>query len=377
MAGVKSVLVVGGGVAGLTLAAALGQKGVNARVIEIGHRKDRLGTGITLLGNTLRALEMVGLADQCIEVGYGFDHIIWRDVNGVLQTEFKPPNYFRPDRPGNSGIMRPVLGNILEEAALNAGARIEFETSVESIDHDANGVRVRLSTGEVAQADLLVAADGVYSKTREMIFGADAKPKYCGQGGWRYTAKRPDSLYGITFYRAPSGHVLGGIPLSQTHCYYFILENEREVTRKPKERLAEMFREKMSEFTAPELVSAANDINADSHISYRPFDVMLMSEPWYKGRVVLIGDAAHSLSPQLTSGGGMAIEDAVVLADEISKGDDAPGTLASFMRRRFERASAIYQTSFSICLNEQKPAPDDQLAMDLLKQGHTILAAPF
>lgn len=143
MSAAKTVLVVGGGVAGLTLAAALGQKGISCRVIEIGRRDDRLGTGITLLGNTLRALEMVGLADACIEVGYGFDHIVWRDGHGVLQTEFKPPNYFRSDRPGNAGIMRPVLGNILEDTARKAGARIDFETSVESIEQNDDGVRAR------------------------------------------------------------------------------------------------------------------------------------------------------------------------------------------------------------------------------------------
>lgn len=377
MAAVNRVLVVGGGVAGLTVAAALCKKGVACRVVEAGKRSDRLGTGITLLGNTLRALEAIGLADACIEAGFGFDHIVWRDSAGHLLKEFKPPNYFRSDRPGGAGIMRPVLGNLLEEGAIEAGATIDFETALEGLEQTSSGITALLSTGERAETDLVIAADGVYSKARELVFGAESKPEYCGQGGWRYTAARPDSVYGITFYRAANGAVLGGIPLSQTHCYFFVLENERPVTRKPKGRLAEMFKERMAAFEAPELIEAANCIGPDSHISYRPFDTLLLPDPWYRGRVVLIGDAAHSLSPQLTSGGGMAIEDAVVLAEEIAAASDVRDALASFMRRRIERVSAIYQTSMNICLNEQTPAPDDDQALALLQQGHKILAAPF
>lgn len=377
MAAVKSVLVVGGGIAGLTVAAALCQKGIACRVIESGKQSDRLGTGITLLGNTLRALQTIGLADACIGAGYGFDHVIWRDAGGTLLTEFKPPNYFRPDRPASAGIMRPVLGDLLEANALQAGATIDFETTVESLEETPTEVIVRLSSGEEARAELVIGADGVYSKMRERLFGPDLKPAYCGQGGWRYTAARPESLYGITFYRAANGAVLGGIPLSPTHCYYFVLEHEREVTRKPRERLAEMFKERMAPFTAPELVEARNKIDASSQISYRPFDTLMMPDPWHKGRAIVIGDAAHSLSPQLTSGGGMAIEDAVVLAEELERSTDVFAALVAFMRRRIERVGAIYQTSMNICLNEQSASPNDEEALRLLKQGHGILAAPF
>ncbi|WP_321576390.1 FAD-dependent monooxygenase [Bradyrhizobium barranii] len=86
----------------------------------------------------------------------------------------------------------------------------------------------------------------------------------------------------------------------------------------------------LAPFTAPELVAAAKVIGEDKHISYRPFhlhsyrpfDVLMMPAPWHRGRVVLLGDAAHSLTPQMTSGGGMAIEDALVLAQELDRNDD-------------------------------------------------------
>jgi 2-polyprenyl-6-methoxyphenol hydroxylase-like FAD-dependent oxidoreductase len=376
MAAVNHVLVVGGGIAGLTAALALRRQGIACRVIEIGQPSDRLGTGIMLLGNSLRALDMVGLADACIDAGYTYEHVTWYDTAGNLRAENRIPNLFDPKRAANVGIMRPVLGNLLEAAAIDAGAQIDFGTTVAHIEQSDAGVAVTLSTGELVKTDLLVAADGVYSKTRSAVFGDQHVPTYCGQGGWRYTTLRSDKLHGMTLYRDPKGPALGGLPLSKTHCYYFFLENEPIPSHKPKEKLIELFRAHLTPYTAPELLEAWARMDQHSHISYRPFDVLLMPEPWFKGRVVLIGDAAHSVTPQLTSGGGMAIEDAVVLAEELAAPGAVQTALAEFMRRRGERVKGIYETTFAISRNEQS-ARDDAVAWKLLQRGYEILGAPF
>jgi 2-polyprenyl-6-methoxyphenol hydroxylase-like FAD-dependent oxidoreductase len=378
MAAIRHALIIGGGIAGLTMAHALRRVEIAARVIEAGKKSDRLGTGISLLGNALRALDSVGLADACIEAGYGFDVVVTRDSAGNILAEEWPPRTFRPDRAGAFGIMRPVLGNILEKAATDAGATIDYSTTAVRIEPDDHGVAVGLSTGEIVRTDLLVAADGTYSKTRRLIFGEEFKALYCGQGVWRYTTPRPENLYGMTFYRAVNGAVIGAIPLSRTHCYYFILETETEPVHKPEDQLPAMMKARMAPFTAAELVAAAELIDERSPISYRPFDIILMPQPWYKGRVVLVGDAAHSLTPQLTSGGGMAIEDVVVLAEELVKADDVREALQAYSARRAPRVKPIYETSLAICLNEQNPSGGNRpSSMDLLMKGYQMLAAPF
>src|SRR5436305_783867 len=121
MAAVKDVLLVGGGIAGLTAAVALRRKGISCRVVELGKPSDRLGTGIMLLGNSLRALDTLGLADPCIAVGYPYEHVTWYDAAGVLQSEQRMPNLFDPSRAANVGIMRPVLGDLLQAAAVREG----------------------------------------------------------------------------------------------------------------------------------------------------------------------------------------------------------------------------------------------------------------
>jgi 2-polyprenyl-6-methoxyphenol hydroxylase-like FAD-dependent oxidoreductase len=360
----------------MTLALALQRAGVQCRVIEGGARGDRLGTGISLLGNALRALDKVGLADICIEKGFGWDKVHTFDGTGKLLNEFTSPRTFRPDSPSAIGIMRNRLAEILEEHARSGGARIDYGTTAEVSGQDENGAIVSLSDGTSDRGDLVVAAEGVYSRTRGAIFGDEVKPTYTGQGGWRYTAPRPSNLAGLILYRL-GGRAVGGLPLSQKLCYYFFLENPPTHVRIPEEKLPELLRERLAPFTAPELRNAVEAMTPSSHISYRPFDVLLMPQPWYKGRIVLLGDAAHALTPQLTSGGGMAIEDAIVLTEELSKSSDLSEALQAYSTRRGRRVSAIYDISLQICQLEQMPSNTGERSMQLLMQGYGMLAQPF
>lgn len=377
MVAIKDALIIGGGIGGLTLAGSLQRVGIQTRIIESGKRSDRLGTGISLLGNALRALDRVGMADICIEAGAGFDTVTNLNGAGDVLASFDAPRTFRPDRPGAFGVMRPVLGDLLEDFAVTGGATIDYSTTVAGIDQTQGGARVTLSTGEVAPTDLVVAADGAYSKTRLAVFGDEFRPAYSGQGGWRYTTRRPENMNGLVLYRAADGAMLGGIPLSATQCYYFLLENQAQAPRMPADQLGALFKQRLASFTAPELVAAAEAIDQDSSISFRPYDILLMPAPWHKGRVVLIGDAAHALVPQLTSGGGMAIEDAVVLAEELSTASDASEALERYSARRAPRVGPIYETSLGICRSEQDPATDKSLSMQLLQKGHQLLAGAF
>lgn len=378
MAAVRNVTIIGGGIAGLTLAVALRRIGVEVRIIEKGDRANRLGTGISLLGNALRALDRIDLADRCIEAGYGYDCVKTRDAAGKLLDEIRPPRTFRDDRPGAFGIMRPVLADILETTGIGMGARIDFDTTVTAMEQLDDGVALRLSTGEDLRTDLVVGADGVYSLTRAALLGDDRKPEYCGQGGIRCTAPRPKDMDGVTFYRGETGSPVGAIPLSQDKCYYFVLESGARHGHLSHRETAEIWRRRMADFSAPELQETALNAYDNGSISYRPFDVLMMPRPWHKGRIVLIGDAVHSMSPQLTSGGGMAIEDAVVLAEELAETRGIDEALMAFDARREPRVRPILETSLKICLNEQQPSMEGHKAsMDLLQHGYALLAADF
>ena len=223
---------------------------------------------------------------------------------------------------------------------------------------------------------MLVGADGVYSKTRTRAFGEQYKPTFAGMSAWRYTVERPAGLDGMVFWHGKGLQTVGTLPLSDKLCYFYSLEKSEEPLRFPDERLGEILRERLAAFTAPQVVEVAALIDGTRHISFRPFDILLMPQPWYKGRVVLVGDAAHAVTPQMTSGGGMAIEDAVALTEELVSRSNVPQALAAYCERRAERVKRIYEISLEICRSEQAGS-DGGRGMELLKEGHMLLAQPF
>jgi 2-polyprenyl-6-methoxyphenol hydroxylase-like FAD-dependent oxidoreductase len=364
------VIIAGGGIGGLTLAHALARSGAEARVIEAARREDRLGTGITLLENALRALERVGLADPVVAAGLEWDTVTTRDAAGNLLHEQTLPR-------AALGIMRTGLGELLERHAVASGASIDFTTTVDRVEDGGRGVAVTLSSGEDDRCDVLVAADGAYSALRTLAFGAQHRPAYSGQGVWRYTIPRPAGLAGFTLWRAADGTVVGGLPLSRDDCYLFYLEHTPAHVRFPADRLGELLCERLAPFAAPEIRDAVAEMEPGRHISFRPIDHLLVAPPWHRGRVVLLGDAAHALTPQLTSGGGMAIEDAVVLGEELSGAGDIDAALAAYSARRADRVRGIYERSLAICTAEQDPATTDEQVLRILGEGHALLARPF
>ncbi|BEP58719.1 MULTISPECIES: FAD-dependent monooxygenase [unclassified Variovorax] len=376
MSHIHRIVIIGGGIAGMTLAHGLARAGHAVRVIEAGQRTEQLGTGIMLLGNTLRALDQVGLAQDCIARGFAWDSITNRDATGRTLHQQNAGRVYRSDAPAAIGIMRPVLAKVLTEHAEANGAQLDFGTTVEDFESDADGVSYRLSTGETGRCDLLVGADGVYSKVRTRAFGSQYQPKFAGQGVWRYTVERPAGLEGMVFWHGEGHQTVGTLPLSEELCYFFSLENSAQHVRFPTERLGELLRERLAPFTAPEIAEVAARIDGTRHVSFRPLDILLMPQPWYRGRVALVGDAAHAMTPQMTSGGGMAIEDAVALAQELSQHACVPEALAAYCERRAPRVKRLYEISLEICVNEQAGG-DGGRGMELLMEGHALLAQPF
>ena len=369
----KKIIIVGAGISGLTLAHSLRQLTTYAvRVIEKDTPANLLGTGINLLGNALRALDQVGLAEECLKHGKGWSEVCLADGAGNISRTIQTGKSHREGFPAALGIMRPVFGKILTDNALASGAKIDYKTTVTDIKQQEGKVTIKLSNGETDTCDLLVAADGAYSTTRKMIFGEYLKGEYVGQGIWRYTIPRPKTLEGFVAYR--HGAVsLGLLPLSEDLCYLFFLENSQEKMHFPENKLANILKQRLEGFTAPEIRYAREIIDSEKHINYRPLEPLLVPQPWYKGRVLLIGDAAHSVTPQLTSGGGMAIEDAVVLAEEIHRHSELNQALPAYCKRRENRVKIVYENSLAICKAEQEPTRNEEGVSNILSESYRML----
>lgn len=378
MAKTKRALVVGGGIGGMVAAIALAKRGIAVHVIEAARREDQLGTGINLQNNALRALAEVGLLDDCMAEGFPWSTITNRKAdNGEIINSVSMPWPKLPGIPDAMGIMRTDFAEILARNATAAGVKISYQTKVSELSQDADGVSVTLTDGSSDRADLLIAADGVFSQIRKMVFGEEYKTRYAGQGVWRFTIPRPQSLDGFTMFRTQDGVSLGFLPLAPSKAYWFMLESTEEPLWVPPEKAADMLTERFEVFGVTEVRDTIPLMQQGWHVSFRPFDILLMPAPWHRERVVLVGDSAHALTPQLTSGGGMAIEDAVVLADELGKNDSIDAALEAYSERRYDRVKKVFDCSLRICEIEKARSNDGAEGTRVLIEGFQHLSAPY
>jgi 2-polyprenyl-6-methoxyphenol hydroxylase-like FAD-dependent oxidoreductase len=346
MSDVKRVLIVGCGIGGATAAYALRREGLDVHCIDIKTERPITGAGICLLHNSIRALSAIGLAKACLDNGLPFEVFRQFDSDGTVRsTHPMPPS---------CGIRRTELGRILETAAEQAGAVVERGLTVEDLTDRGDCVEVRFSNGRQASYDLVVAADGAYSNLRRRVFGPEHAPRFAGQSGWRFNAPRPMDVDGFCLFRTARGDAVGAFPTSKDTCYLFYLESSKEAIRIPEDKADILIRERLAQFTAPFIKSSLDQITDARQVIFRPFDIMLAPAPWHRGRVVLLGDAAHSPTPQMTSGGGMAIEDAAVLAQCLANVDPVGDALKHYSARRFDRVKTIYDASLQLSLNEQE-----------------------
>jgi 2-polyprenyl-6-methoxyphenol hydroxylase-like FAD-dependent oxidoreductase len=373
MAAVQRVLIVGGGIGGLTLAIALRQHGIAADVVELEARV--VGVGITLTGSTLRALDRVGLAAGCVERGFGFNFFKVSDDTGKLQaTNPLPPSV--SGFPAAVGMQRPVFADFMTRTAQAKGASIRSGLTVDEIQEDGAGVQVRFTDGSSGRYDLVVGADGVFSSIRRRIFGNAHEPIYVGQGVYRFMTERDPSIDQIHVFVGPKLKA-GFIPLSNDSMYLFTTMSYPPNTRIDESKSHLILREALKDFTAPIVVEVLERMRSPDKVIWRPFENTLVPSPWYRGRVVLIGDAAHTMTPHLTAGGGMAIEDAVILSEVLSRDDPLPNLLDEFMQRRFKRVRTACDISLEICKLEQASEPDVGQIYALTGKGYALLGESF
>jgi 2-polyprenyl-6-methoxyphenol hydroxylase-like FAD-dependent oxidoreductase len=285
------------------------------------------------------------------------------------------PRLNGPDYPGQVGILRPELHAVLADAAEAVGTPIRRSVTVVGLEQGPDGIEASLTDGTRSLFDLVVGADGIRSAVRRMAFAHAPEPEFRGQAVWRAVLERPPEL---TRYHLFYGSTTkAGIdPVSDTKLYVLLVQNVPDATRPDQRRLPALLRDLLTEYGSPlaELVAQIRDPNA---VDYRPLETILLSRPWYRGRVVLVGDAAHSMTPHLASGAGMAIEDGIVLSEELAVGDAIETALERFMERRWARCRTVVENSAQISEWERAPAGAGGDAAALTNKSMALLAQPI
>jgi len=346
MPAVSNVLVAGAGLAGTATAIGLAAAGVAVDLIDVKPEVTTIGSGITMQGNGLRVLRGLGVWDAVRAAGYPFDSLGLRapDPAGTLIAEVPDARTGGPDLPATVGLPRPALARILADRAVAAGAKLRLGTSVRSLSQDAGGVDVVFADGSAGRYDLVVGADGIRSATRRMIGIAD-EPQPAGMGIFRAFGPRPAGVTRTDLYYGGPAYIAGYCPTGADSLYAYLVEDARDRSAQtPAERLAAM-RELAAAYHGP-----WDDIRATltdpAKVNYTLFERLVVAAPWHRGRVVLVGDAAHACPPTLAQGGAQALEDAAVLT-ELLLSHAAPGEpmWAAFTARRFDRAKTVVEAS--------------------------------
>jgi 2-polyprenyl-6-methoxyphenol hydroxylase-like FAD-dependent oxidoreductase len=349
MPAVRSVLVVGAGAAGCATATLLAEAGVSVDLIDIKPDVSALGSGITLQGNALRVLRQLGVWDQVAERGYAFDTLGLRapDPHGTLIVELTDIRTGGDDLPATFGMYRPDLARILVDRATRAGAKVRFGTTYTALAQDDDGVDVAFADGSSGRYDLVVGADGVRSWTRRQL-GINLETQSTGMGIWRVFAPRPASVTRTDLYYGGPCYIAGYCPTGEDSLYAYLVEDSRERSRLSPQESLEVMRALATAYHGPwdEIRDSMTD---PTRVNYTWFETHLLDAPWHRGRVVLIGDAAHTCPPTLAQGAAQALEDAAVLAELLLANDTISDELwTTFIDRRLPRAREVVEASVQL-----------------------------
>lgn len=369
----RRALIVGGGVAGMSAATMLLRVGVEVRLVDLDPGWRVAGAGITLTAPTLRAFKALGILERVIEEGHAHQGIRVCDVQGRPLEELRSPPLDR-DIPGAGGILRPALHGILADRVKALGAEVRLGVTARSLDQSGPGIGAVLSDGTSDRYDFVVGADGIHSGMRTLLFPDAPGPRFTGQACWRLMTERPPEIDRRHFFLGGRGKC-GLTPVSRSEMYLFYLEHVPGNPRREPSRQHVLLRALLGEYGG--MVARVREaLGSQSRIVYRPLEAHVLRGGWFKGRAILIGDAAHASTPQLASGAGMGAEDGIVLAEELSRADSVPAAFEAFMRRRFDRCRMVVENSLEIGRLEMSGAPPaDQTAV--VAKSLEALAAPI
>lgn len=323
----QRVLVVGGGIAGLATARSLLRRGVEVDVVERSATRTHAGAGVYLPANAVRGLGALGLRDDVLDRACRITRQRFLGPRGQVLLEVDLPSVW-----GSTGPSAAVSHRELHEV-LGTGIHVRPGTTVTALAEEGPRIHAVLDDGSSGDYDLVVGADGVHSWVRTVGLGG-AEPRFLGQASWRFLIDGVDDITAWTVLLGRATAFLM-VPLGGGRVYCYCDRDDPAASDGPASDL-DAIAGGYEQFAEP-VPTILHDFLATGARPHFSRIQEVVQETWVDGRVVLVGDAAHAMSPNMAEGVGMALEDAVVLAEVVA--DNRP--LREYEARRRPRVQFV------------------------------------
>ncbi|MCP3098430.1 FAD-dependent monooxygenase [Myxococcus sp. K15C18031901] len=325
----------GGGIGGLALGAALGRRGLVADVVERRETYGDEGAGIVLGPNVMAVMKGLGLHEEVLAAGHPVGLARITDASGrvLQQTPYAVPGWPLPA----TAIHRSRLLRILRAAS----PAPRLGVTLSRLEDCAEGVDVAFSDGATGRYDVVVGADGIGSAVRRHVCGVDVLPRYSGYTCWRLVVEGHFGDAVVEMWG--QGKRVGVVPLDARRSYVYLTHNAPRRAEAPWTDLAG-FRAAYAGFADPARSALARVDRLDGLLHNDIEDCL--APRWWRPRAVLLGDAAHAVTPNLGQGAGLAIEDAAALAWLLATMGPSDEALARYERLRRPRAERIRDRSW-------------------------------
>ena len=334
--------IVGGGIAGLTVAVGLEKYGFDYQLFEATSEFKTAGAGIILSPNALFVLDRLGLYDEIAEAGHPLRFFNVTDEEGELIQKNDTTYSLHGKTYEAIGIHRATLQKLLlsniDRPKLNLGH------SLEKID--LNQSSLHFHNGKVVKSDLILGCDGIHSATRKVIF-PEVSLRYSGQTCWRGIAQlsMEDDQLPQQAEMWGSGVRFGFVPISKEQVYWYATAvtpagQKDQSSAQTKQNLASLFKN-----FAPhvlKIIDATENTMRHDLIDFPPL------ESWSKRNILLVGDAAHAMTPNMGQGAAQSIEDAWSLVNVLQMHTDLQDVFTAYENARLEKANSVNKLSWRI-----------------------------
>ncbi|BFM48718.1 FAD-dependent urate hydroxylase HpxO [Marinomonas sp. THO17] len=361
-------LIIGAGIGGMSAAAALKQQGIECDIFEAVKEIKPVGAALSIWSNGVKCMNHLGMGHIMDQLGGPMHFMAYQDgLSGAVMTQFSLSPLVEAVGERPCPVSRADLQNQMIDWW--GKEKIQFGKRIESVEQSAAGVTAYFTDGTQASGDFMIAADGTHSKVRAHVLGYETERRYAGYVNWNGLVDIDEDIAPANQWTTfvGEGKRVSIMPIADGRFYFFFdvplpkgLDEDRSSVKQDLTRYFAGWTEPVQKLIAAINPETTNRIEIHD---IEPFDTLV------KNKIALLGDSAHSTTPDIGQGGCSALEDAVVLGQCFAKNTDIESALLNYQsERRFRVKDLVLKARKRCDVTHGKDMQETQAWYDELRQ---------